>query len=206
MGDLSLNGQSKLLRVLQERVIERVGSNKPTQVDVRVIAATNKNLDEEVRQGRFREDLFFRLNVFECVLVPLRHRREDLPVLIERFARELSGQAGESRPKHLPESVMKLLQNYRWPGNIRELRNTLERMIFLSRGRDIAIEDLPDGIRLQTGQSAPETSGRFKTLEEVEREQIERVLAVTSNQEEAANILGTTTVTLWRKRKQYGLP
>jgi NtrC-family two-component system response regulator AlgB len=206
IGDLSLNGQAKLLRVLQEKVIERVGGNKSIPVDIRVIAATHKNLEKAVQEGRFREDLYYRLNVFECTVVSLRHRKEDLPVLIEKFLREFSIQAQEPVKKQIPEPILSLLFSYTWPGNIRELRNLIERIVYLSRGRAIVVEDLPSAVRLQNDAKQSTLLGRVKTLEEVEKDQIERVLSQVSNQEAAAELLGITTVTLWRKRKQYGLP
>jgi len=207
VGDLSLNGQTKLLRFLQERVIERVGGNTPIHLDVRVIAATNRNLEEAVKEGKFREDLYFRLNIFECHLVPLRHRKEDLPVLIQRFLNELSILSKESLSKVLSEPIEKLLLSYTWPGNVRELRNVLERLVLLSQGREIRIEDLPDTVR--EGSKLRNTNvidENLLSLEELERRQIEKVLAREPNQEKAAELLGITTVTLWRKRKQYGLP
>lgn len=206
IGDLSLSGQSRLLRVLQEKVIERVGGNKSISIDVRVIAATNKNLEAAVQSGKFREDLYYRLNVFECTLVPLRHRQEDLPVLLARFLKEFSILAGEGEKKHLPEPVRKLLLSYAWPGNVREMRNCVERMAFLSKGRDIELDDLPKAIRFQSEGRRPDAPGELKTLEVLEKEHIERILSLASSQDEAAQILGITTVTLWRKRKQFGLP
>lgn len=206
IGDLSLQGQSKLLRVIQEKVIERVGGNRPIPLDVRVIAATHRNLEQAVQEGKFREDLYYRLNVFECSVVSLRYRKEDLPVLIERFLREFSSLAQENQKKQLPDVVFNLLLNYPWPGNIRELRNVIERLIFLSKGRDITLDDLPASIRYPREIKKEDFSGRIKTLEEIEKEHIERVLAQTPHQENAAELLGITTVTLWRKRKQFGLP
>jgi DNA-binding NtrC family response regulator len=206
IGELSPSGQTKLLRFLQDRIVERVGSNQPIPVDARVIAATNRDLEEAVREGIFREDLYFRLNTFECNLVPLRYRREDLPILITRVLREIaaSGQSGE--PPRIPPPVMKTLIEYSWPGNLRELRNCLERLVLLSRGREIEPGDLPDSIQHGPRFRKGESDRDLLSLEEVERRQIERVLAIENNQERAAQILGITTVTLWRKRKQYGLP
>ena len=209
IGDLSVSAQTRLLRFLQERVIERVGSNKSITIDARVIAATNRNLEEAVKEGKFREDLYFRLNVFECSLVPLRFRKDDLPVLIQKFLKELSANTGAREVKRIPDLVMKLLLDHSWPGNIRELRNTIERLVVLAADREVVADDLPqailrgDSLKLLQGVSA---DGPVKTLEQLEREHIERVLAHESNQEKAAAILGITTVTLWRKRKQYGLP
>ncbi len=205
VGDLSLTGQAKLLRFLQEKVIEKVGSNKTIPIDARVIAATNKNLEEAVRNGKFREDLYYRLNIFECALVPLRYRQEDLSVLINAFFKEFQIHYKQPEDKKIPPVVMDYLLRYSWPGNIRELRNTLERIVLLSSGREIQESDLPESIRKQKQEdSAPEAP--LIKLEDLERKHIERVLGLEKNQEKAAEILGVTTVTLWRKRKQYGLP
>jgi DNA-binding NtrC family response regulator len=213
IGDLSVSGQTRLLRFLQEKVVERVGGNRSISVDARVIAATNKNLEEAVKNGTFREDLYFRLNVFECAMVPLRFRKDDLPVMIRNFHREMSAlSVSSSQPKEtgkIPDSVMKVLLDYSWPGNIRELKNVIERIIVLSADRDILLDDLPDTVRKGSKnltQSGIMTPAHLRTLEEVEREHIENVLSFEANQERAAGILGITTVTLWRKRKQYGLP
>jgi DNA-binding NtrC family response regulator len=207
VGDLSLNGQARLLRFLQEKVIERVGGSAPISLDVRVIAATNRNLEEAVRERKFREDLYYRLNMFECHLVPLRFRREDLPVLIERFFREFLANSAAGESKSLSDSVRERLLAYDWPGNVRELRNVLERIVLLSRGRELRLDDLPDSVRDPARQKGMVSGGApLQSLAEMEREHIERVLSLEHNQERAAQILGITTVTLWRKRKEYGLP
>jgi DNA-binding NtrC family response regulator len=206
VGELSLNGQARLLRFLQEKVIERVGSNTPITLDVRVIAATNKNLEEAVKEKKFREDLYYRLNMFECSLVPLRFRKEDLPVMIERFYREILTAAGASASKPIPESVLKILLGYAWPGNVRELRNVLERLVLLAKDREIHADDLPDALRGGRATKSASDGGSLKSLAELEREHIELVLSREPVQEKAAQILGITTVTLWRKRKEYGLP
>jgi len=207
VGELSAHGQTKLLRFLQERVIERVGSNKSIPLDVRVIAATNRNLEEAVKGGSFREDLYFRLNVFECDLVPIRFRREDLPVLIKRFWLESLAHAKLIEKKELPAGVNDILLKYSWPGNVRELKNVLERLVLLSQGREVEAGDLPNtvlsGNLIKSQEAIP---GQMKKLDEIEREHIERVLLLEFSQERAAEILGITTVTLWRKRKQFGLP
>jgi NtrC-family two-component system response regulator AlgB len=206
IGDLSMSAQTRLLRFLQERVVERVGSNKAIPLDVRVVAATNRNLEEAVKNGTFREDLYFRLNIFECTLVPLRFRREDLPVLIQRFIREISALSHAKELKKIPDGVMKSLLDYSWPGNIRELRNTIERVMVLAADREVSLDDLPDSVRKGSTLKAAPGPGHLATLEEIERAHIEKVLSIEANQERAADILGITTVTLWRKRKQYGLP
>jgi DNA-binding NtrC family response regulator len=204
VSDLSLNGQTRLLRFLQEKVVERVGSNKPIPLDVRVIAATNRNLEEAVKEGKFREDLYFRLNIFECQLMPLRYRKDDLPVLIQRFMKEFSTRANLISSKKIADPVMKKLLEYSWPGNVRELRNVIERLILLAGEREMSLDDLPESVKKTAASS--QFSSEFRTIEDVEREHIEKILAHELNQEKAAKILGITTVTLWRKRKQYGLP
>jgi DNA-binding NtrC family response regulator len=204
VSDLSLNGQTRLLRFLQEKVVERVGSNKSIPLDVRVVAATNRNLEDAVKEGKFREDLYFRLNIFECPLVPLRYRKDDLPVLIQRFLKEFSVRANLVSVKKAPEGVMKKLSDYSWPGNVRELRNVIERLILLSGDREMSVEDLPESVK--KAETVQEPKSELRTIEDVEREHIGKILQHEQNQEKAAKILGITTVTLWRKRKQYGLP
>jgi NtrC-family two-component system response regulator AlgB len=208
IGELSSSAQTRLLRFLQERVIERVGANRSIEIDVRVIAATNRNLEEAVESGGFREDLYYRLNVFECAVVPLRYRKEDLPILIQRFLKEFTARAGLSKIQLLSEAVMKVLLDYSWPGNVRELRNVMERTVLLSSGREISVEDLPEAVRKGPGrrETLSGQSGVLRSIDEVVREHISRVLEIEPNQERAAEILGITTVTLWRKRKEYGLP
>ena len=201
IGELSAGGQSKLLRFLQEKIIERVGGNQSIAIDTRVIAATNRDLGEAVKAGKFREDLYYRLNVFECHLVGLRYRIEDLPVLMERFKREFSMSA-HKEDLDIPKELLGHLHNDSWPGNVRELRNTIERLVYLSPGKELSFTDLPESIN----QPARDNLDRPATLEEIERKHISEVLKSETNQEKAAEILGITTVTLWRKRKQYGLP
>lgn len=201
IGDLSPNGQTKLLRFLQDRVFERVGSNMEISVDTRVIAATNKNLPEAVATGKFREDLYYRLNVLECVIAPLRHRKEDLPILIDRLIAELSH--GKPVPRPFAPAVKEALLAYHWPGNIRELRNVIERALMLCQGREAQLTDLPEVVL----KPASVSSGPIETLplEEVEKRHIRLVLSKTDSLEKAAEVLGITTVTLWRKRKEYGI-
>ena len=205
IGDLTLSAQSRLLRFLQEKVIERVGSNQVVTVDARIIAATNKKLEEAVAEGRFREDLYYRLNVFECTLVPLRHRKEDIPVFIQRFVQEFSGARGDKEAVKIPSEVMEKLLKYTWPGNIRELRNVVERLVLLSSGRDIQLADLPDKVSKFKDKPDSRDQG-LVTLEEAEKRHIEKVLEAEPNLDKAVEILGITKVTLWRRRKEYGLP
>ena len=207
IGDLTDTGQAKLLRLLDEKVIEDSIQQPIPSFDLRILAATNRNLEEEVRAGRFREDLYYRLNVFECAVVPLRHRREDTPVLIERFYRTFLKRAEESTQRLIPEDVYRRLISYPWPGNVRELRNVIERLVFLAKGRAMRLEDLPESILSYPRHALSKGSEQtLQTLEELEKEHIQRVLLNAKSQEQAAAQLGITTVTLWRKRKQYGLP
>jgi NtrC-family two-component system response regulator AlgB len=202
VGELSAQGQAKLLRFLQDKVFEPVGSNQPVSVDTRIIAASNRDLRAAVAQGKFRQDLYYRLNVFECRVPPLRERSEDLPVLIYRFLNE--GQTGEGGPAVLPKPVLEALLAYDWPGNVRELRNVMQRLLILGSGtsrRELRLADLPDAVLI----GKPQSEAALKSLAQVEREQIEKVLASEKNLERAAEALGITSVTLWRKRKEYGL-
>jgi len=142
VGDMSLRTQAKILRIIQEQVFERVGGSRPIQVDVRVLAATNKDLQAEIEAGRFRQDLYYRLNVIPIHVPPLRERIEDIPLLIEDFLQEMV-QKSTRRPKSLTPEVIALLQRYRWPGNVRELRNFIERLIIMTPGEAITPGDLP---------------------------------------------------------------
>lgn len=207
IGDLSPNAQAKLLRFLQEKVIERVGGIETIKINARVITATNKNLQVAVEEGKFREDLFYRLNMLDCHIVPLRHRRDDIPVLISRFLRDASLSQGLHSIIDIPKEVYDKLVAHNWNGNVRELKNTIERLVILSLGRQIDISDLPKSIMhpKEATSTLPLNARELKPLEEVEREYIASVLLVESNFEKAAAILGITPVTLWRKRKQYGL-
>ena len=205
IGELTLSAQSRLLRFLQEKVIERVGSNQLVTVDARIIAATNKKLEEAVAEGRFREDLYYRLNVFECTLLPLRHRKEDVPVFIQRFLQEFSGAREDKCEVTIPPEVMKKLLKYNWPGNIRELHNVIERLSLFSLGRKIQVADLPEKVSKFRVKSASRDQG-LVSLDEAEKRHIEKVLAAEPNLDKAVEILGITKVTLWRRRKEYGLP
>lgn len=201
IGDLSVLGQAKLLRFLQDRVFERVGGHKEIAVDTRIIAATNKDLAGAVRDGKFREDLYYRINVLEFAMPPLRERGRDIQLLIRQLLLEAANAQGE-KIKDLPPEVESRLLKYSWPGNIRELRNTIERMIVLSRGREVTVEDLPHALRGPQKQNHRVVSGR---IEDMERELISQVLSEEKNLEKAAEVLGITKVTLWRKRKEFGL-
>ena len=154
IADMSLKTQAKILRILQEHKFERVGGTETIEVDVRVIAATNKSLEKEIAAGRFREDLYYRLAVIPFRVAPLRERREDIPVLVSAFAREFCAESGV-REKTIQPRAMSLLQSYPWPGNVRELRNLVERLVLMTPGPRIGIDDLPDSIRsIETRESA----------------------------------------------------
>jgi two-component system nitrogen regulation response regulator NtrX len=146
VGDMSQKTQAKVLRVLQEQEVERLGSARTIKVDVRVIAATNKNLEEAIERGEFREDLYFRLNVIPIVVPPLRDRREDIPRLVQHFAKR-TAEEHNLRPKRFEPSAMDVLSRYRWRGNIRELRNTVERLMIMTPADAVRVEDLPSDIR-----------------------------------------------------------
>jgi two-component system nitrogen regulation response regulator NtrX len=147
---MSLKTQAKVLRVLQEGEVERLGSARTTKVDVRVIAATNKNLEEEVERGNFREDLYFRLNVIPIHVPPLRERPEDVPALVRHFL-DLSARENNLRPRKVSEAAIAALQRFRWRGNIRELRNTIERLVIMTPGDVIDVGDLPSLVRVDAG-------------------------------------------------------
>lgn len=192
--------QVKLLRTLQEQEIRPVGSTKTYKLNARIIAATNKNLEQEVEEGRFREDLFYRLNVIELSIPPLRKRREDIPLLIRFFLNKSSN--GE---QDIDDKVMNALVNYRWPGNVRELQNAIERASILS-GDEIEFETLPDRIRRGTDPNVEtfDAEGFRPTLEEVEKKYIVDTLKEMDNDKtKTAGILGIDLSTLYRKLKKY---
>jgi DNA-binding NtrC family response regulator len=204
IGEMPLPLQVKLLRALQEQEVRPVGATRSYSFDARIVAATNKNLENEVENQNFREDLFYRLNVIEINIPPLRERREDIPLLVRHFlAKGTSGQ--DSQTKTLSDEAMAALANYRWPGNVRELQNTIERGFILSEDI-IGLEHLSNRIRSETGpgfeSNDPET---FRpTLDEMERRYIqETLLSVSNDKAAAARILGIDLSTLYRKLKKY---
>jgi NtrC-family two-component system response regulator AlgB len=203
VGELPLELQAKLLRFLEERRFERVGGTATLTVDTRVIAATNRELETEVAVGRFREDLFFRLNVVGIRLPALRERPEDLDAFIDIILAQLAARNRRSS-LCLAARARAVLHTYRWPGNVRELANALERAAVLSRGDEIQAEDLPDRLLAPAGREVA-TGEPGASLEEVERRHIEQVLTESTTLEEAAARLGVDVTTLWRKRKRYQL-
>lgn len=203
VGEMSLPLQAKVLRVLEERAFERVGGTETIRVDVRIIAATNRNLEEALRENRFREDLYFRLNVFPLRLPPLRRRREDIALLAKTFLAQYARKY-EKGARELDQEALSLLLRYPWPGNVRELEHTIERAVLLSNGPIVRPEDLDlDLLAIGLGDG-PEDEGM--TLSELEREYIKRVLRrVRGHKGRAARILGINRKTLLEKRKRYGL-
>ncbi len=203
IGDITPALQSKLLRVLQEREIRRVGGTSAIPVDVRILAATNKNLERLVEAGKFREDLYYRLNVVTINLPRLRERPEDIPLLVQHFI-QIHGQAGLKKVTGISPEAMTLLTRYSWPGNVRELEHTIERAIVLTPHSMILPEDLP--ISVQTAiNPASETANGWKTLDQLEREHIMRILeAHHGDHDRAAKVLGIHRKTLLRKLRRYG--
>jgi NtrC-family two-component system response regulator AlgB len=200
VGEIPPAMQAKLLRFLQDRQFERVGETRTRLADVRIVAATNRDLEPAVKGGQFREDLLFRLNVFEVTVPALRDRREEILPLAHRFLAFFAKASRRAPPELTPEAEAALLA-YSWPGNVRELRNAIERAVILTPGQRLAPEAFPDRIAQQATVSA-QVGGDF-TSEAVEREHILRVLARSKTQEEAARVLGLDASTLWRKRRKY---
>jgi len=208
VGDLPLEVQPKLLRALQEGTIERVGGSEPIVVDVRLIGATNRHLREEIKAGRFREDLFYRLEVFPITVPPLRDRREDIEVLIHHFARILA-RRHRTDVKEIPAEVMRQLESYDWPGNVRELQNVIERAVLTSTGGVLRLSGPLTALE-GNGEEARETRGPvFKTLEEIQRDHILAVIDACGGQiagsEGAAKILGVHPNTLRSRLKKLGI-
>ncbi len=202
IGDMSPPLQTKLLRVLQEKEIERLGGSRPIKVDVRVIAATNRNLEEMMREGRFREDLYYRLNVVPIFIPPLRERREDIPVLAYHFL-DLFREQYTKEVRIAPE-VMDAFMEYHWPGNVRELRNVVERMVILDTDGILTLEDLPAELRRKPPQETePPPQG---TLKDMERRMIEKALRETGYViKEAARRLGMTPRQVSYRIRKYGI-
>jgi two-component system nitrogen regulation response regulator NtrX len=213
IGDMSLRTQAKVLRILQERCFERVGGTRLVTVDVRIIAATNKNLDEEIRLGRFREDLYYRLNVVPFKVPALRERADDIPMLVQHFINLFYRKEGRE-PKQLVPEALSALKQYHWPGNVRELKNIIERILIMTPGRTITCNDIPD---LDGGHAEPLMPGislegalALSTLREA-REEFEREFLVQKLVENDWNISRTAEMielersNLHRKIKSYGI-
>jgi NtrC-family two-component system response regulator AlgB len=202
IGELPLEIQPKLLRLLQEREYERVGESKIRMADVRVIAATNRNLKEAVARGAFREDLLYRLDVISLHLPPLRERPGDILPIAENQLQQLARQSGRS-VKGFSEAARHVMERYSWPGNIRELRNVIERATILTTGEQIDVTDLPSSVS-EALEESPAIGGAY-SIEEIEAEHIRRVLAQSKSLQQAAAILNLDPTTLLRKRKNLNL-
>ena len=229
VGDMSQKTQAKVLRVLQEQEVERLGSARTIKVDVRVIAATNKNLEEAIERGEFREDLFFRLNVIPIVVPPLRERREDIPRLVQHFAKR-TAEEHNLKPRRFDPAAMEALQRYRWRGNIRELRNTVERLMIMAPSDSVRVEDLPSDIRsgessaprpapassdnaANSAAAGPKTDAQASgagTLREF-KDASERAYLVQKLREnnwnisKTAEVIDTPRSNLYKKLEQYGI-
>jgi two-component system nitrogen regulation response regulator NtrX len=226
VGDMSQKTQAKVLRVLQEQEVERLGSARTIKVDVRVIAATNKNLEEAIQRGEFREDLYFRLNVIPIVVPPLRERREDIPELVRHFAK-LTADEHNLKPKRFEPPAMDALQRYRWRGNIRELRNTIERVLIMTPADVVRFEDLPAEVRSgdvtrsavaealpaaavgapAAAASAPSSGGTLREFKDAaERAYLVQKLRENNwNISKTAEVIDTPRSNLYKKLEQYGI-
>jgi transcriptional regulator with PAS, ATPase and Fis domain len=206
IGEVTPSMQVRLLRAVQEHEVTPVGASASVQFDARIICATNRDLEREVTEGRFREDLYYRLNVIEIHLPPLRERREDIPLLIRHFVKRTAREQ-QQEEKPIDVAAMSALINYVWPGNVRELQNAVERAFTLS-GEQIDLDSLPPRIRDAAARSGPESmrdpDGLRPTLAEIERRYILETLAyVGEDKTRAANILGIDLSTIYRKLKRY---
>ena len=214
IGDMSLKTQAKVLRVLQEGEVERLGSARTIKVDVRVIAATNKNLEEEIEQGHFREDLYFRLAVIPISVPPLRDRMDDIPALVKHFT-ELFSREHNLHPKRVSPAALDVLQRYRWKGNIRELRNTIERLVIMTPGEEIGVHELPESLRVDRSPRATDNKstdagaagGTLREFKEVAERKflVEKLRENGWNISKTAEIIGTPRSNLYKKLEQYNI-
>jgi two-component system nitrogen regulation response regulator NtrX len=209
IGDMSLKTQAKVLRVLQEQVMERVGGTQRIRVDVRVLAATNKDLPSEIKVGAFREDLYFRLNVIPIFVPPLRDRQDDIPLLADHFMALMAAEYGR-RPKRFAPEANARLQHYPWPGNVRELRNVIERLMIMVPGDTITAQDLAflshDGIRVAASTPAATAHTLADAREQFERDYILQALAAQGgNISRTADVLGVERSNLYKKMKAFGI-
>jgi NtrC-family two-component system response regulator AlgB len=202
LGELPMDLQTKLLRLMQDREYERVGDPKVKKANVRIIAATNRDLAQAVKDGSFREDLFYRLSVIVLEMPPLRKRPADIPIIAQHLLRQLNAQM-RKRVKGFSPETMQTFRRYNWPGNIRELRNVIERAVILTSGDQIQTADVPDSI--SNAETPNSGLGSFISLDQIEREHIRQIMAKSSSLDEASKLLGIDAATLYRKRKKYGL-
>jgi two-component system nitrogen regulation response regulator NtrX len=214
VGDMSPKTQAKVLRVLQEGEVERLGSSRTIKVDVRVIAATNKNLEEEIEKGTFREDLFFRLSVIPIRVPPLRDRAEDIPALVRHFA-DLFSREHNRRPQRFTAAALEYMQKARWKGNVRELRNTVERLIIMTPGDQIDVDDLREVVRVEArtpsaenhSGAAGDKPGTLREFKEVAERAflVEKLREHSWNISKTAEVIGTPRSNLYKKLEQYGI-
>lgn len=196
IAELSPQLQAKLLRVLQQQEFERIGESITHQVDVRILAATNQNLEEAISNKTFREDLFYRLNSVRIKLTPLRERKEDIELLVHYFIDKFS----EENRKTISKEALSALKLFNWSGNVRELENVMQRAVLLAKGEQILLDDLPDEI-----SAAVQSNENILSLEEMEKQHIQKILNISKDLAEAAIMLKIDPATLWRKRKKYDL-
>ncbi|MGQ9632533.1 MAG: sigma-54-dependent transcriptional regulator [bacterium] len=208
ISEIKTSLQAKLMRFTQERVFERVGSNKPIRVDIRIISATNRDLVKMIQEGTFREDLYYRLNVIPIYVPPLRERKEDIPILVDHFLKRFNKENGKD--VRISPEIMDMLVSYSWPGNVRELENCIERLVVLCNGNEACTEHLSFNIQLSSrgapgGESSP-VGGKWLSLDDVERDHIIKTLRHTNwNQAEASRLLGLHRNTLAKKIKHYNI-
>jgi DNA-binding NtrC family response regulator len=200
IGELEFSLQSKLLRVLEEREVERLGSNKKIKVDFRLLSSTNRDLKQEVRNGQFREDLYYRINVVQINVPPLRERKDDIPLLVSDFIREFC--ARENKVLEVSDEVMKIFLNYDWPGNIRQLKNVIERAVVLTKKNSISIRDLPEEFLHYRKQQS--RTVKIRSLKEFEIQHITKVLEeCQGNKSRTAKILGISRKALYKRFKEF---
>jgi two-component system, NtrC family, response regulator HydG len=213
IGDIPLSVQVKLLRVLEEQMIQRVGDNRSIPINVRIITATNKNLEQMIRRGEFREDLFFRINVFPVICPPLRLRKDDITLIIQHFITILAEKTKKNILGFTPQA-MRLMVAYPWPGNIRELRNAVEYAFVLAKGKSIGVEHLPEKLSAHTPGTAdwavypvrqPAVSGTISVKQSEKADLVDALHKADGNQTRAAQILGVSRVTVWKRMKKHGI-
>lgn len=205
ISEIPLSLQAKLLRVIEDKEVRPLGANQGEKVDVRLVSACNRDLERLIQEGRFRQDLYYRLNVIRIDLPPLRERAEDIPILVEHFMRKFSNQSHRQLDGVEPEALTALMR-HPWPGNVRELEHTIERAVLLGKRALIGLEDLPSSLAARSDQVLPvaEAVAKSYTLRDLERDYIMRVMETTNgNKTEAARILGVDRTTLYRKLEEY---
>lgn len=200
IGELELSLQAKLLRVIQEREIERIGNNKKIKVEFRLISSTNRDLRREVKEGRFREDLYYRINVVDIKVPPLRERRDDIPLLTIEFLKEFNKREGKK--VNVSDKVIKAFQRYDWPGNVRQLRNVIERAIVMAKGDSIELKDLPEEFHILNSEETD--SNGIKTIKELEKRAIiEALRKCRGNKSKASKVLGISRKAFYKRLKEF---